>query len=388
MILHSYHKKANIAMASSNMDWICCQCTHKNEGSSEPWPCHFCQTPHPKRKAVVVSVPTSASTAKSVCIRQPPARRSSSSVSALPAKPVCIGQTARYSGSFIDLSNPDAVQDVASAVLLTKAVSILQPAQRYSGSVIDLYAPDAALAVTSALLAKPVFIRQPAPRFSGSVIDLCWSAPDGALASASTSPAKPVFGQSSSVVKENRVLADQNHALAIVVGQMKSREIEAAHTRRVLEESRDRISLDYDRLYSDYWSQCDVIDDLQARLANNNADLISELQVQENITSLEEAAEEASWTDWRQSEEIRRLEGIVDSENISRMEESIDWERSHSCKLHEENCRLSGEVGRLQAQINNMRASPPVGETATGVDDYLSDDNLSLFSSSDDNGSN
>jgi hypothetical protein len=76
-----------------------------------------------------------------------------------------------------------------------------------------------------------------------------------------------------------------------------------------------------------------VIDDLQARLANNNADLISELQVQENITSLEEAAEEASWTDWRQSEEIRRLEGIVDSENISRMEESIDWERSRNCKL-------------------------------------------------------
>jgi hypothetical protein len=37
-----------------------------------------------------------------------------------------------------------------------------------------------------------------------------------------------------------------------------------------------------------------VINDLQARLANNNADLISELQ--DNITSLEEAAEEASWT--------------------------------------------------------------------------------------------
>jgi hypothetical protein len=37
-------------MASSNMDWICCQCTHKNEGSSEPGPCHFCQTPHPKRR--------------------------------------------------------------------------------------------------------------------------------------------------------------------------------------------------------------------------------------------------------------------------------------------------------------------------------------------------
>ena len=63
----------------------------------------------------------------------------------------------------------------------------------------------------------------------------------------------------------------------------------------MLEESRDRLSLDYDWLYLDYWSQRDVIDDLQARLANINADLISELQ--ENITSLEEAAEEASWTD-------------------------------------------------------------------------------------------
>ena len=389
-------------MASSNIDWICGQCTHKNEGSSEPGPCHFCQTPHPKRKAVVVSVPTSASPAKSVCIRQPAPARSSGSVidlsapdaaqavaSTLPAKPVCIGQPARYSGFVIDLSDPDAAQAVASAALLAKAVSIRQPAPRYSGSVIDLYAPDAVLAVASVLPAKPVFIRQPAPRYSGSVIDL--SAPDGALASASTSPAKPVFGLSSGividiagidVVKENRVLADQNHALAIVVGQMKSREIEAAHTCRALEESRDRLSLDYDRLYSDYWSQRDVIDDLQARLANNNADLISELQ--ENITSLEEAAEVASWTDWRQSEEIRRLEGIVDSENISRMEESIDWERSRNCKLREENCHLSGEVGRLQFQINNMRASRP----AAGVDNYLSDDNLSLFPSSDDDGSN
>ena len=160
------------------------------------------------------------------------------------------------------------------------------------------------------------------------------------------------------MVKENRVLADQNHALAIVVGQMKSREIEAANKCRALEESRDRLSLDYDWLYSDYWSQRDVIDDLQAPLANNNANLTSELQ--ENITSLEEAAEEASWSDWRQSEEIRQLEGIVlDSENISRMEESIDWERSRNCMLRKENCSLSGVVGRLQFQINDMRASHP-----------------------------
>jgi hypothetical protein len=75
---------------------------------------------------------------------------------------------------------------------------------------LTLYAPDVALAVTSALPAKPVFICQPASCCSGSVIDL-WSAPDGALTLASTLPAKPVFGQSSGVVKENRVLADQNH---------------------------------------------------------------------------------------------------------------------------------------------------------------------------------
>jgi hypothetical protein len=330
-----------------------------------------------------------------VRIRQP--ARSSGSVSALPAKPVCIGQPAHYSGyDVIDLSDPDAAQAVASAASLAKAVSIrpsapcssdsvidlsapdealaVALAPPYSSSVIDLSAPDGALALASTLPAKPVFIRQPAPPYSGSaVIDL--SAPDGALASASTSPAKPVFGQSSGVVKENRVLVNQNHALAIVVGQMKSREIEAAHKCRALEESQDRLSLVIDDLKAQ-------IDDLKAQLANNNADLISYLR--ETITSLDEAAEVASWTDWRQSEEIRRLEGIVDSENISRMEESIDWERSRNCKLREENCHLSGEVGRLQFQINNMRASRP----AAGVDNYLSDDNLSLFPSSDDDGSN
>jgi hypothetical protein len=40
-----------------------------------------------------------------------------------------------------------------------------------------------------------------------------------------------------------------------------------------------------------------VIADLEARLANNNAELISELQ--DNITSLEEAVKVASWTDLR-----------------------------------------------------------------------------------------
>jgi len=116
-MIHSYYKKANIAMASSNIDWICGQCTHKNEGSSEPGPCHFCQTPHPKRKAVVDSVPTSALPAKSVCIRQP--------------------APARSSGSVIDLSAPDAAQAVAST-LPAKPVFGLS-----SGIVIDIAGIDA-----------------------------------------------------------------------------------------------------------------------------------------------------------------------------------------------------------------------------------------------------
>jgi hypothetical protein len=78
----------------------------------------------------------------------------------------------------------------------------------------------------------------------------------------------------------------------------------------VLEES-------WEWLYLDYWSQHDAINNLEAQLANNNANLISEHR--ENITSLEEAAEEASWTEWSHRDEIRRLEGIVDRKNISRM---------------------------------------------------------------------
>ena len=287
---------------------------------------------------------------------------------------------------------------MASATLLAKAVSIGQPALCSSGSVIDLSAPDAVLAVASALPAKPVFILQPVSRSSGSVIDL--SAPDAALALASALPAKPVFGLSSGIVidiagidavKENRVLAD-NHAFAIVVGQLKSQEQEAAYRCRALEESLDRER-------SNNCRQRFVIHNLETRLANNNANLISSLQ--EHITFLEESAEEASWSEWGHSEEIRGL-----GEDISEMRNSINWEISFSDKVQQENRNLSDEVYILQAQINDLRASCPgmeskmkhppseestfcaacVGETA-GVDIYLSNDNLSLFSSSDNDGS-
>ena len=91
---------------------------------------------------------------------------------------------------------------------------------------------------------------------------------------------------------------------------------------------------------------------------------------------------------------------MVDSKNISSMEESIawtemeeriKWEKSHNYMLHKENCHLYDEVLRLRSQINDMQDShlemeskmeyPPskettscaacLGETAGG-DNYLS----------------
>ena len=144
--------------------------------------------------------------------------------------------------------------------------------------------------------------------------------------------------------------------------------------------------LDWERL--DNRSQCNLIHDLEARLANNNVDLISSLQ--EHITL---SAKERSWSEWRHSEEIRRL-----GKDISGMRTSTNSEISFTDKVQQENCNLSGEVYRLQAQIKDLRASRPgmkskmehlpseesthcaacVKETA-GVDIYLYGDNLSIF---------
>ncbi len=244
----------------------------------------------------MVSVPTSAPALTNAvallpaCIRQPV--RSSGSiidlsaldaaqavVSVLPAKPVCIGQPVRSSGYGIDLSASGVAQAVAS-MSPAKVVSIRQPAPCSSGSVIDLSASDVALAVASALPAKPVFIGWPAPCSFGSVVDL--SAPDAALAVASIIDIAGI-----DAVEENHVLANQNLVLAIVVGQLKSREQEATYRCRALEELLDQEWLDNR-------SQRFVTHDLETRLANNNANLISELR--EHITFLEE------WSEWRHSD--------------------------------------------------------------------------------------
>ena len=94
-------------MASSGIDWICFQFNNKNEGS-EPGPCHFCQTPHPKRKVGVVSVPISASTLPHAAVLL-------AVESPSPPKPACICEPALFSGSIIDLSTQEAGQAAVSA---------------------------------------------------------------------------------------------------------------------------------------------------------------------------------------------------------------------------------------------------------------------------------
>ena len=79
-----------------------------------------------------------------------------------------------------------------------------------------------------------------------------------------------------------------------------------------------------DDLYSKIWRQRNRIKDLEARLADNQAELISKLRDKMFIT-LEEPVDVASWTESRQNQEIRCLEEMVDSKNISEMEESPDW---------------------------------------------------------------
>jgi hypothetical protein len=95
----------------------------------------------------------------------------------------------------------------------------------------------------------------------------------------------------------------------------------------------------------------------------------------------------SSWTESRLRDEIRRLEELVDSSNISSLEEFIDWERRSNSRLRDEICRLASELGQLAAQIRYLQASRPVEETAGNRDNYSSDDDKSHFSNCDDDGS-
>ena len=116
----------------------------------------------------------------------------------------------------------------------------------------------------------------------------------------------------------------------------------------------------------------DRIHKLEDQLANNQANLVWNLR--ENITLLEQSAKETGWDhfseisqlEWRHSSDISQLR-----ENIAKMRSSIQCQKSNNKKYHQENRRLSGEVNR-QLGLNNT----------------LSDNNLSLFPSSDEDESN
>ena len=70
----------------------------------------------------------------------------------------------------------------------------------------------------------------------------------------------------------------------------------------------------------------------------------------------------ASWNEGRYIEDIRRLEKMVDSKNISRLEGSIDWERSRIRILRDKICGLASEIGDLYAQIRYLGESGGKGQ--------------------------
>ena len=147
-------------------------------------------------------------------------------------------------------------------------------------------APDAAQAVASATsVAKAESIPQPAP----------WT---------------DMIKENHELVKQNQAMAELNHVLVIVVQQAKSREQSAAQCYEVLEKSHNQLHLEHWRAYERHYA---VLADLEVRFANNNAELISELwdtitTLQDTITTLEENVEVASWNEWRQTEDIHRLD--------------------------------------------------------------------------------
>ena len=139
-------------------------------------------------------------------------------------------------------------------------------------------------------------------------------------------------------VKENHRLVKQNQALAVVIQEMKLFEGRTSYWYKELEKTRDA-------LYSDIRRQRNRIKDLEAWLANNQAELISELR--DTVTTMEEAVNAASWTELRHNQKIRCLEEMVDSKNILKMEESLAQLKEHNFLLSAENCNLYDVVGRL-----------------------------------------
>ena len=113
---------------------------------------------------------------------------------------------------------------------------------------------------------------------------------DAAQAGASASFAAktdttPLPSSSTDTLKVNHGLAKQNQALAVVIQEIKSREDRTAYWYKELEKTNSAL---HSRIREQHYQ----IEDLEAWLANNQAELISELQ--NTITTLEEAVDEAA----------------------------------------------------------------------------------------------
>ena len=182
----------------------------------------------------------------------------------------------------------------------------------------------------------------------------------------------PLPSSLTDTLKVSHGQAKMNQALAVVIQEMKSREDRTAYWMKELEETNIT-------LYSRIAIQQHKIKDLEARLANNQVDLMSELQntistLQDTITSLEEDVEAASWNEWHKNEEIRRLEEMVDSKNILRLEKALDWERSRNCILRDEMSKVcmkkNQEYSELYTQLRNLQAGHPAGRKAGERDKY------------------
>jgi hypothetical protein len=264
----------------------------------------------------------------------------------------------------------------ALEALNAKAVAVDNPGGKFLAKKFSLFCKKASVAMAA---------DDPAPDVEATAVPACDESDDR--------QGRVVFGDRD-FVEVNRLLAQQNMALAIVAQQNKQQELNAGDLNRSLEKQ-------VDQLRSEKLHLQNLIQDLEDQLANINANLISHFQ--EYTDFLEESAEEVSWMVAGLQDEICQLKGSVNLKNITKLSTALDGERAHNNRLSTENSGLYDEIYRLHAAINKRRANknymgskmegPPTKELPSGTaggeetvarDDSWLDDNVSLFPSSDD----
>ncbi len=264
----------------------------------------------------------------------------------------------------------------ALEALNAKAVAVDNPGGKFIAKKFSLFCKKASIAMAA---------NDPAPDVEAIAVPACDESDD--------QQGGVIFGDRD-FVEVNRLLAQQNMALAIVAQQNKQQELNAGDLNRSLKKQVDQLRSEKLRLWN-------LIQDLKDQLGNINANLISHLQ--EYTDFLEESAEEVSWMVAGLQDEIRQLKGSADLENITKLSTALDGERALNNHLSTEYSGLYDEIYRLHAAVNERRANkncmgskmegPPTKELPSGMaggeemvagDDSWPDDNASLFPSSDD----